>query len=92
MLSSNVDFPALMGFSDLLSGSVIVFLAVLGIGALLLMQAAWLAMFVVELFFGTARMTAQDRISTITRYVLCGVVLQVAVITLFIFVLELRGS
>jgi hypothetical protein len=66
---------------------MIKFLLAVAVVVLCFIQAGWLSMFCLELFFDTSRSTAAERARTIFRYVVFLGLVQVGIIVIFMLIL-----
>lgn len=63
------------------------FLLAVAIVALSIIQAGWMAMFALELFFDTSRSTAAERARIIFRYMAFLITVQIGIVVIFLLIL-----
>jgi hypothetical protein len=71
---------------------MIKFLLAVAVVVLCMIQAAWLGMFCLELFFETDRGTAAERFRTIARYVVFLTTVQIGIVLIFLLILYYHPS
>ena len=68
------------------------FLLAVAVVALSFIQAGWMAMFALELFFDTSRTTAAERARVIARYLVFLITVQVGIVIIFLLILYSGGD